>query len=84
MKAPLLILYLTIVNYGQSIAMYGLKYLHFSSYKLRRCETSLKANSHCCIFRVRLWETVAFLPGDRKFPISALMQPTAENADLCV
>ena len=31
-----------------------------------------------------LWQMVAFPQGDRKFPISALMQPTAENADRCV
>ena len=40
--------------------------------------TFLKADSHYCVFRVRLRQTVAFLQGDRKFPISALMQPTAE------
>ena len=37
-----------------------------------------------CVFRVRLQQTVAFLQGDRKVPISALTQPTAENADRCV
>ena len=44
----------------------------------------IKADSHYCVFRVRLQQTVAFLQGDRKFPISALTQPTAENADRCV
>ena len=44
----------------------------------------VKAHSHYCVFLVRLWETVAFLQGDRKFPISALTQPTAENVDCCV
>ena len=39
----------------------------------------LKADSHYCVFRVRLRQTVAFLQGDRKFPISALTQPTAET-----
>ena len=51
------------------------------------CSTSvqaLKAHSHYCIFCVRLRQTVAFLQGDRNVPISALMQPTAENADHCV
>ena len=45
---------------------------------------ALKGHSHYCIFRVRLRQMVAFQQGDRKFPISALMQPTAENADCCV
>ena len=40
----------------------------------------LKAHSHYCIFRMM----VVFLQGDRKFPIFALMQPTAENADCYV
>ena len=31
-----------------------------------------------------LRQTVVFLQGDRKFPISALTQPTAENADRCI
>ena len=43
-----------------------------------------KAHSHYCIFHVSLQQTVAFLQGDRKFPISALTHPTAENADRCV
>ena len=42
-----------------------------------------RAHSQYCIFRVRLWQTVVFPQGDRKFPISALTQPTAENADCC-
>ena len=46
--------------------------------------TNVKADSHYCVFRVRLRQTVAFLQGDRKFPISALTQPTAENADRCI
>ena len=45
---------------------------------------TLKGHSHYCVFRVRLRQTVAFPQGDRKFPISALTQPTAENADHCV
>ena len=40
-----------------------------------------KANSHYCIFRVHLQQTVVFPQGDRKFPISALMQPTAGTTD---
>ena len=47
-------------------------------------QKKLKGHSHYCVFRVRLWQTVAFPQGDRKFPISALTQPTAENADRCV
>ena len=39
-----------------------------------------KGHSHYCVFRVRLRQMVAFPQGDRKFPISALTQPTAENA----
>ena len=34
--------------------------------------------SHC------LQQTSGIQQGDRNFPISALMQPTAENADCCV
>ena len=45
---------------------------------------TLKAHSHYCIFRVCLRQMVAFLQGDRKFPISALTQSTAENADRCI
>ena len=41
----------------------------------------LKVHSHYCIWRVRIQQMVAFLQGDRKFPISALMQSTVENAD---
>ena len=41
-------------------------------------------HSHYCVFCMRLRQTVAFLQGDRKFPIFALMQPTAKNADRCV
>ena len=33
---------------------------------------------------MRLLQTVAFLQTDRKFPISALTQPTVENSDRCV
>ena len=33
---------------------------------------------------MHLGQTVAFLKGDRKFPISVLTQPTAENADCWV
>ena len=44
----------------------------------------LKAHSHYCVFHVHLQQMVAFLQVDRKFPISALMQPTAENADQCI
>ena len=44
---------------------------------------SFKAHSHYCIFRVRLRQTVALLRRDRKIPISALTQSTAESADCC-
>ena len=44
----------------------------------------VKGHSHYCVFRMCLRQTVAFPQGDRKFPISALTQPTAENADRCV
>ena len=44
-------------------------------------QEGLKAHSHYWVFRVCLWQTVAFLQGDRKFPISALTQPIVENAD---
>ena len=44
----------------------------------------VKGHSHYCVFRVCLRQTVAFPQGDRKFPISALTQPTAENADRCI
>ena len=44
----------------------------------------LKVRSHYCFFCVRLRQTVAFLKGDRKCPISVLTQLTAENADRCV
>ena len=33
---------------------------------------------------MHLQQTVAFLQGDGKFPISVLMQSTSENADCCV
>ena len=42
-----------------------------------------KAHSHYCIFLVRLQQTVALLRRDRKLPISALTQSTAESADRC-
>ena len=42
-----------------------------------------KAHSHYCVFRVRLQQTVALLRRDRKIPISALTQSTAESADRC-
>ena len=45
--------------------------------------TLLKAQSHYCIFNVHLWQTVALLRRDRKIPISALTQSTAESADRC-
>ena len=41
------------------------------------------AHSHYCVFRVRLRQKVALLRRDRKFPISALTQSTAESADRC-
>ena len=43
----------------------------------------LKAHSHYCVFRMRLQQTVALLCRDRKIPISALTQSTAESADRC-
>ena len=43
----------------------------------------LKADSHYCVFRVRLRQMVALLPRDRKIPISALTQSTEESADCC-
>ena len=43
----------------------------------------VKAHSHYCVFRVRLRQKVALLRRDRKFPISALTQSTAESADRC-
>ena len=46
--------------------------------------TSAEAHSHYCIVRMHLQQMVAFLQGDRKFPASALTQPTAENADCCI
>ena len=48
-----------------------------------RSEFTLKAHSHYCVFRVRLRQTVALLRRDRKIPISALTQSTAESADRC-
>ena len=42
-----------------------------------------KAHSHYCVFRVRLRQTVALLRRDRKIPISALTQSTAESAVCC-
>ena len=44
---------------------------------------ALKAHSHYCVFRMRLRQTVALLRRDRKIPISALTQSTAESADRC-
>ena len=44
---------------------------------------TIKAHSHYCIFRVRLRQMVALLCRDRKIPISALTQSTAESADRC-
>ena len=43
----------------------------------------IKADSHYCVFRMRLRQTVALLRRDRKIPFSALMQSTAESADRC-
>ena len=43
-----------------------------------------KTHSQYCIFCVHLWQTVAFPQEDRKFSISALTQPTEENADRCI
>ena len=43
-----------------------------------------KGNSHYCIFHMLLQQTVVFLQGDRKFPISVLTQASAENADHCI
>ena len=43
----------------------------------------IKADSHYCVFRVRLRQTVALLRRDRKIPISALTQSTVESADRC-
>ena len=43
----------------------------------------VKAHSHYCVFRVRLRQMVALLHRDRKIPISALTQSTAESADRC-
>ena len=54
-------------------------YSMFSS----QSEYSIKAHSHYCVFRVRLRQTVALLRRDRKIPISALTQSTAESADRC-
>ena len=42
---------------------------------------TFKAHSHYCVFCVRLRQTVVLLRRDRKIPISALMQSTAESAD---
>ena len=50
----------------------------------RADHTVVKAQSHSCIFCMRLRQLVAFLQGDRKFPISLLTQLTAENADHCI
>ena len=44
----------------------------------------LKAHSHYYVFHVRLQQKVVFLQGDKKIPIFALMQPTAENVDSCI
>ena len=49
----------------------------------RSCQWALKAHSHYCVFRMRLRQTVALLRRDRKIPISALTQSTAESADRC-
>ena len=44
----------------------------------------VKAHSHYCIFHMSLRQMVVFLQGDRKFPISALLQLTMENEDRCI
>ena len=44
----------------------------------------LKVHSHYCINHVSLRQMVAFLQGHIQFPISALTQSTAENADHCI
>ena len=41
----------------------------------------VKVHSHNCVFHLHLRQMVAFPQGDRKIPISALMQTTAENTD---
>ena len=46
-------------------------------------EVYVKAHSHYCVFRVHLRQTVVLLRRDRKIPISALTQSTAESADRC-
>ena len=43
----------------------------------------IKADSHYCIFCLHLRQMVALLRRDRKIPISALTQTTAESADHC-
>ena len=52
-------------------------------YDINRKIVLFKAHSHYCVFRMRLWQTVALLRRDRKIPISALTQSTAESADRC-
>ena len=55
-------------------------------FKHRRIEPNqafVKAHSHYCVFRMRLWQTVVLLRRDRKIPISALTKSTAESADRC-
>ena len=44
----------------------------------------IKVHSHYCVFGMHLRQALAFPHRDRKFPISLLMQSTAENADCCI
>ena len=58
-------------------------YMVMAGWIAKQSKAPLKADSHYCVFRVRLRQTVALLRRDRKFPISALTQSTAESADRC-
>ena len=60
-----------------------IRFLHFPLLRHQDKIASVKAHLHYCVFRVRLRQTVALLRRDRKIPISALMQSTAESADRC-
>ena len=72
------------MNLFHSILEMSMPLIHVKQTNLKHTSSILKGHSHYCVFRVRLRQTVAFPQGDRKLPISALTQPTAENADRCV
>ena len=50
----------------------------------RSSSEGLNAQSQYCIFCMCVWQMMAFPQGDRKFPISVMMQSTAENTGHCI